>query len=90
MSHRHHAAKLIEKNDLFATYSYTSDAIDEELWGKIKFPLSNPRDFEVIEYVQDGGTKEWQESVCMALASSFERRKSENNGNIPEYLLFVA
>ena len=90
MTYRHHAAKLIEVNEQFAFYSYTSETLDEDKWGIIKFSISEPQNYKVVRYCEDDGSEKWKESVCMALSTKFRKSLIANNGEIPKSLMFVA
>jgi len=90
MSYKHLAAKLINSTDTYALYRYTSEPVDEEYWGEIKFLIGSPNGYEVIKYMQDGKTDNWKNSVCEDLARSFTKKLIENNGIIPEFLIFAA
>ena len=90
MSYKHLAAKLIKSTDTYALYRYTSEEVDEEYWGEIRFPIDSSDDYEVIKYMKDGKSDNWKNSVCDDLARSFKKKLTENNGVIPEFLVFAA
>ena len=89
MTYRHHSAHLEEIDGEYAIYRYTPDSVEEKCWGKIKFKIEDGS-YGVIEYADDGGSPEWKENVCQAIAHAFRHRKKENNNKPPEVLRFAA
>lgn len=72
--------KLLEENSEFAVYSYGYD--DDKLDGRIKLPLNDPNNYEILKESQDKRVGQMGIMKCMAKLIRFIKKNNKIPQNI--------